>query len=267
MNCAQLPKLFTAYADQELVTDERAAFEAHLAQCPACRRELALFNATVSRLHKLTPVAVPADLLAGIHARLDEPATPLAKLRDWWQQFDFSLSLPATAVALSTALLLAILFKGEGVLPLLHQGAKAPSAGIAAGRIDQTARASRLLIPATVGRAKAPAYAHEWHETAPVHPPAIGLDPFQQPDVLMLVDGVPAEALSHLFRQLAEQPAWDAEQTASGLMVIDLPSTDLMRLRAMLSPLPLAIAPPAAMSPHFGLERSRLRVAIQWAHP
>lgn len=263
MNCAQLPQFFTAYADQELATGERAAFEAHLAQCPACRRELALFNATVSRLHKLTPVTPPANLLAGIHARLEAPATPLAKLRAWWQQFDFSLSLPATAVALTTALLLAILFKGEGVLPLLDQKAKTPSAGITAYRIDQTARASRLLIPATVGRAKSPAYAHDRHETAPVHPPAIALDPFQQPDVLMLVDGVPPETLSQLFRQLAEQPAWDATQAAAGLLVIDLPPADLMRLRAMLSPLPLAIAPPAAMSPHFGLERSRLRVAIQ----
>lgn len=262
MNCDQLPQFFTTYTDQELAAGERVAFEAHLAQCPACRRELALFKATLSRLRNLTPVAPPIDLLAGIHARLAEPATPLAKLRAWWQEFDFSLSLPATAVALTTALFLAVFFKGEGPLPPVNQEVQAPRTTMA-GRIDQTARSSRLLVPATVGRPSAPAPFHDWHEAAPVHPPIVALDLFLQPDVLMLVEQMPAEALPQFLRQLAGQTAWDTAQPENGLLVIDLPPADLHRLQAMLAPLPLAIAPPAAMSPHFGLDRARLRVAIQ----
>jgi anti-sigma factor RsiW len=50
------------YLDDELSTVERAAVEAHLAGCDACRTELASLRALFTALDALQPAALAADL-------------------------------------------------------------------------------------------------------------------------------------------------------------------------------------------------------------
>jgi anti-sigma factor RsiW len=64
-----LHALTGAYALDALDADERAAFEAHLATCPECTREVASLQATVSRLGASTAVPPPPDLRAAVLAQ------------------------------------------------------------------------------------------------------------------------------------------------------------------------------------------------------
>jgi anti-sigma-K factor RskA len=81
---ADIHGLSGAYAVDALDSDERAAFEEHLAQCPECQAEVASLRETATQLATTTETQPPASLrsavLAGITtirplAPLDPPAT------------------------------------------------------------------------------------------------------------------------------------------------------------------------------------------------
>lgn len=59
MNCDEFVELVTAHLDGSLSEPERAAFEAHLGECPGCDRYLAQFHRTIELLGEL-----PADTLS-----------------------------------------------------------------------------------------------------------------------------------------------------------------------------------------------------------
>jgi anti-sigma factor RsiW len=69
-----LHALTGAYALDALDADEQAAFEAHLAACPECTREVASLQATVSRLGASTAVPPPPDLRAAVLAQVSVTA-------------------------------------------------------------------------------------------------------------------------------------------------------------------------------------------------
>ncbi|WP_371515265.1 anti-sigma factor domain-containing protein [Kitasatospora sp. NBC_01300] len=71
MSGADLHTLTGAYAAHALDADERAQFERHLAQCPACAREVAEFTATLARLGAAQAVAVPGELKSRVMGALD----------------------------------------------------------------------------------------------------------------------------------------------------------------------------------------------------
>jgi anti-sigma factor RsiW len=60
---------FSAYLDGELAADERAAVEAHLAACAACRTELERFRATLGQLGGLRARA-PGSLLPDVQRQI-----------------------------------------------------------------------------------------------------------------------------------------------------------------------------------------------------
>jgi anti-sigma factor RsiW len=60
MNCDEFVELVSAYLDGSLPPAERAAFEAHLAQCPGCDRYLAQFHRTIELLGELSGDALSA---------------------------------------------------------------------------------------------------------------------------------------------------------------------------------------------------------------
>lgn len=81
---ADIHGLSGAYAVDALDSDERAAFEEHLAQCPECQAEVASLRETATQLATTTETQPPASLrtavLAGITTirplpPLDPPAT------------------------------------------------------------------------------------------------------------------------------------------------------------------------------------------------
>lgn len=77
--------LIGAYATDSVSADERAAFEAHLASCSACRAELVAFREVLARLASATAVVPPAQLedavmlAAGVTAREPQPGSPSAE--------------------------------------------------------------------------------------------------------------------------------------------------------------------------------------------
>jgi anti-sigma-K factor RskA len=75
-----LHDLAAAYALDALEADERTAFEAHLADCAACRTEVDAFSDTAAELANLTEVTPPPSLKASLMAEIrDAPpsqATP-----------------------------------------------------------------------------------------------------------------------------------------------------------------------------------------------
>ena len=64
--CDRMPEV-SLYHDDEMPGDGRAAFEAHLASCPACARELEALRALSRRLGALERPQVSPALLERFH--------------------------------------------------------------------------------------------------------------------------------------------------------------------------------------------------------
>lgn len=71
MRCEQTADRLGAYLDGELASAEQAGVAAHLAECPACARELAELKALATGLSEVGPVDVPAKLWSRIERALD----------------------------------------------------------------------------------------------------------------------------------------------------------------------------------------------------
>ncbi len=70
MNCVGDEERINRYLDDELPPAERAQFEAHLADCPACQRALARQRALFVLLGSLAEEPAPADLYDAVLAGL-----------------------------------------------------------------------------------------------------------------------------------------------------------------------------------------------------
>ncbi|MCF8093533.1 MAG: zf-HC2 domain-containing protein [Desulfotignum sp.] len=84
MRCNDILKRLDAWVDRELPPGETRALEAHLAHCPACRKE-ALAQVHLARaLDELPPLTAPRKLSRqirqAIHALTDPP-----NLAQWWR--------------------------------------------------------------------------------------------------------------------------------------------------------------------------------------
>ena len=97
MNCLDARDWFSGWVDETLTAEERARVDAHLAQCPDCRRELDRFRETVALLHRVEPPRAPG----GFVPRVLEAARPAPWHRRLFQRLFLPLSvkLPAEAAA------------------------------------------------------------------------------------------------------------------------------------------------------------------------
>jgi anti-sigma factor RsiW len=73
MSCRELVELITDYLEDRLSSIDRARFEAHLAECEACRTYLDQFRQTIRVLGRL-----PEESLS-----LEARNTLLTAFRDW----------------------------------------------------------------------------------------------------------------------------------------------------------------------------------------
>src|SRR5262249_46452498 len=80
VSCHDARELFSARVDGALTDAERAGVDAHLAGCPACRRELARFEATVGLLRAVGPGRAPVGFVDRVLAAA-EPESWLERLR------------------------------------------------------------------------------------------------------------------------------------------------------------------------------------------
>jgi hypothetical protein len=116
MNCDTIIEQMSEALDGQLDATQQTAFDAHLAQCPACRDVYADLEQTVSLLHELPPVAPPADLIPNIEAAIDQPLKPV---RRWWNS-------PQVRAAMAASLMLAVgLFAIQQMAPPPREDAQA----------------------------------------------------------------------------------------------------------------------------------------------
>jgi anti-sigma factor RsiW len=88
----------TGYVDGALPPAERAALEAHLESCAACRAQAEAERTLRARLASLAPPAFPPALESSVRERLRQPV--VARRRIW----------PAVLLPLAAALVLSVLF-------------------------------------------------------------------------------------------------------------------------------------------------------------
>ncbi len=92
------PVRATGYVDGALTPAERAALEAHLESCQACRTQAEAERTRRARLASLSPPAFPGSLESAVRERLRRPAV---KTRRVW---------PRVLLPLAAALVLGLLF-------------------------------------------------------------------------------------------------------------------------------------------------------------
>lgn len=109
MSCPR-PGLMDLYIEGELGDNERREFEAHLAACPACRRDLDDRRLLARAWSSLPPIAIPNDFAQLVMDRL--PRTSRVR-------FGRLVSAVTGAAALLTALLGYYLATGESLADIL----------------------------------------------------------------------------------------------------------------------------------------------------
>ena len=87
------------YLDGDLPPGERAALEAHLADCPTCRTTLDELRRVVARAHALVDRPVGTELWGGIAARIGASGAPVVDLAARRARKRITLSLPQLAAA------------------------------------------------------------------------------------------------------------------------------------------------------------------------
>src|SRR5439155_22565576 len=97
MTCHDARDLFSALVDETLGADERGAFDAHLATCADCRRELQRFKDTVALLRAVEPARAPAGFVDRVLAAARPVPWPRRLLR--WLFLPWPLKLPIQAAA------------------------------------------------------------------------------------------------------------------------------------------------------------------------
>jgi hypothetical protein len=109
MTHRHVDELYSAYLEGSLPDDLRWEVEMHLAECTRCAEGLAALRATIAAVRALPPVALPADFVAGVHARVHAP--PRAP---WLRPL---LSGGLAAAALAALVLLVVWTPGHRLAP------------------------------------------------------------------------------------------------------------------------------------------------------
>ena len=133
------------YVDNELAPAERAALDAHLRECPACRVTLDELRAVTARAHALADRTPVNDLWPGIAAAIGSDISPLAaRRRREPGRRRFSFSMPQLAAA--AVLLMAV--SGGAVWTLRNAAPTRPAAVAAApARVPSGPSASSPIRP------------------------------------------------------------------------------------------------------------------------
>jgi len=120
MDCSVVRDKLAEYQLGGLEQDERAAVAAHLSGCAACRAELEALSRLDALLPAMEPLTAPAELWAGIEARLQPRRNP------WWQ---WAAQWPRPALAAAAMFMIAVgLWVGlRGPAPIVPTETLAPA--------------------------------------------------------------------------------------------------------------------------------------------
>jgi len=106
MTCHESRERLSELLDEVLPARERAEVEAHLADCPECRRELERLRATVSILQRVEPVRAPVGFVDRVMAAVRP--VPWYRRLAAWIFLPLSVKLPAEAAAMALVAILAV---------------------------------------------------------------------------------------------------------------------------------------------------------------
>ena len=148
MTCHESRERMSELLDEVLPAQECALVEAHLADCPECRRELDRLRATVSLLQRVEPVRAPVGFVDRVMAAVRP--VPWYRRLAAWIFLPLSVKLPAEAAAMALVAILAV---------FLFQ------------RDPELQRSIRPDLPATPPRAEAPAPREEQPPSSLAKPP------------------------------------------------------------------------------------------------
>ena len=149
MTCSDARDMFSLLADDALTPLERAALDAHLADCAECRRELAGFERTVKLVRAIDPARAPAGFVERVLAAA-QPAPVPQRPAPLPQRPARRAARPWPTLPLGAAALLVV----GGLAVLLFRGSP-----------EQQRAAQRQLEPPPVVTAPAPS-------SQPTPPPA-----------------------------------------------------------------------------------------------
>ena len=132
MNCAYTEKNLVAYLDGKLHAAERRQFEAHLANCAACRERAEGFRSVWNVLEELPAIAPSPAFDARLRARVEQDA----RRAGFW-----SWIVPSPRMAFAaTALLIASIWLSS------FQPARMPAVHPSSGAVGQNAEAEFGMI-------------------------------------------------------------------------------------------------------------------------
>ncbi len=269
MNCSEVHNLFTDYTDHALTEATLAIVDNHLTACPACRQELARFEQTVSLLQATPMLKPPPDLLIGIHEKMEQSFWH--RFFGFWSGKDFSLSMPAAMATVSVAMFAGFLVKTTFFAELPQN--KQPTQQIArtAPQANQGSLPPRTRVPnalfATTGASRRSQNQSSLHgvpfDALTAHPsPTSPHGNLLSPDMLVTVNIAEQGSKNHLLHGMLHR-GWHVRGTRQGVLYVQLPATEIMQLHNLLSGHQSVMVPPEARSPHFGVGKKVLTVAVR----
>jgi|GEM_PF-2915079 len=153
MNCRQIQKELSAYVDNEVRPELRAAIESHLTGCPDCQRRVTEWQQLAAGVHALPTAQPPPDFLREVRRKIaDNTPAGTATWRD-------RLFFPVWKVPLEAAALVAVLATATFLLRTPPPPAAQPTSEAAA--TDQLAPAPAATPAIAEMRDKAPILSRE----------------------------------------------------------------------------------------------------------
>lgn len=121
MNCKRVRDLFSAFFEDSLDKKSSELVARHLAECDSCRTTYERFKSTISLLEAMPEVDPPVNFRANVMARVEEARRTAPARVKWWSldwQRVFTIRVPARALAVGIAVLLAFIVSVQLVPPL-----------------------------------------------------------------------------------------------------------------------------------------------------
>lgn len=278
MKCSEITNLFTDYSDNTLPPESLGAFREHLASCAHCAAEWQAFRQTIQLVTELEPLTPPADLLPGIHRKMEaEQAGIWQRLRGLFESMDFTMSIPTAAATIGVAMIAAFIVK---TAPVEHPGQVSQPdrrAAIERPGANITAQSPRILVPDSLYAARARSSSHSIPTMLPVttqrqryalptlaahQSPHTAERILLSPDLRVTVDLQSRDEHAHLLQQL-QTKNWQMHVMRNGLLLIHLPPNQLADLQGVLSGHLFAQFPPHAMDHDFSGNKRMLTVAVR----
>lgn len=113
MNCLEARDLFSRYLENELDLKTKQIFDAHLAICTSCAKELAEFKEILASLKDTPEVEPPPYFLQAVHARLEKEPAFSRILKKLFVPFYIKIPMEAIAVTVTVIIVVVLVQKSQ----------------------------------------------------------------------------------------------------------------------------------------------------------